>query len=158
MSRRTLVLLVIAIAVWSVAIVYLLLPKGGEAKGEAVSVKVPRRSAGSIDITPELIKGYVSVCDEGIRESDPFTPYILKEGEEGLRMLVLRSDSTVDYIKFGGYIIGSDGKGRIFLDVAGEKVMLSPDDLVDGRYMIVYISSMGLVVLDVMKGGLYVIR
>ena len=160
MSRRTLILLLIAGGVWVAALLYFFVPKLAFVKRPRSSVEIVKvkRATGITDITPQVIEGYVDLCSEGVNSPDPFTPYPLKGGEEMMKYIVALGESRIDYIKFKGYIIDKTGTGKIFLDMDGMNVVQSPDELIDGRYMIVYISSMGLIVLDVMKGGLYTIK
>ncbi len=161
MSRRTLVLLLIAGGVWVVALFYFFAPKFTKVKkpqARVEVVKVEEEPVRITDITPQVIEGYVKLCSEGISAPDPFTPYPLKGGEEAMKYIVALGESRIDYIKFKGYIIDKSGSGKIFLDIDGMNVVQSPDELIDGRYMVVYVSSMGLIVLDVMKGGLYTIK
>ncbi len=162
MTKRAKVLLMIAIALWGVALVYFFKPGlstgGRDMVAETRRVNLKKFSVSVQDITPDFIKSYVKVCKKGIAAPDPLSPYVIKGGREDLNKLILTSDLSVGYIKFGGYITDKSGDKKIFLNIAGKSVLQSVNQLIDGRYMIIYVSSMGLIVLDVMKGGLYVIR
>ncbi len=164
MSRRTKVLLVVAVIIWVAALFYMFKPgmfSGSSGKNEAVSIKrmIRRPSVKAPEnLTPDFIKDYVDMCSEGISAPDMFTTYVIKGGKEDLNKLLLSSNMEVGYIKFGGYIIDKNGNKKVFLDIDGEKVVQDTNKLINNRYMIIYMSSMGLIVLDIVKGGLFIIK
>ena len=164
MSRRTLILLAIAIVIWAAAMIYMFKPGllsnlFGENKLPSVKKNLERaRAKKPENLTPDFIKDYVKICSEGITAPDPLTTYVIKGGREDLNKLILNSNLEVGYIKFGGYIMDKEGEKKVFLDIDGEKVVQDANELIDNRYMIIYMSSIGLIVLDIVKGGLFVIK
>ena len=164
MSRRTKILLVIAFVVWGAALFYMFKPgmfSGSSGRDEKVSIKKMIRRPTvrtSENLTPDFIKDYVKMCSEGVSAPDMFTTYVIKGGKEDLNKLLLNSDLEVGYVKFGGYIIDEKGNKKVFLDINGDKVVQDTNKLIDNRYMIIYMSSMGLIVLDIVKGGLFIIK
>ncbi len=163
MSRRTKILLIVAVIVWAAALFYMFKPgmfsgsSGGSGDVSISSVKKPAVKTPE-NLTPDFIKDYVKMCTEGVSAPDMFTTYVIKGEREDLNRLLLSSNLEVGYIKFGGYIIDRKGNKKVFLDIDGEKVVQDANKLINNRYMIIYMSSMGLIVLDIVKGGLFIIK
>ncbi len=157
MSKRTIVLLIIAVAIWAGALFYyLLLMNKGEATTSFPSTRTPKSSL-NIKITPEFLESYQRVVEERVETKDLFSPYYTEKGKDYLRRLVVESENILHNPSFAGYII-TKGGGKIFLKMGGKIMPVGVNDLVLNRYLIVYTSSVGVVVLDVEKGGLYVIK
>ena len=158
MSRRTVVLLVVAAGIWVAVLVYYFAFFGSSSNKQASKVEpVPHTSGAVLNVTPEFLGKYEEIVEENVEKPDLFSPYYTEKGKEYLRRFVVESGNVLSNPAFAGYIITKEG-GRIFLRVGDRIKPVSVNDLIFDRYLIVYTSSVGVVVLDVEKGGLYVIK
>ena len=158
MSKRTVVLLVVAAGIWvAVLVYYFVFFKASPIRRANRVESAPRASEVSLNVTPEFLGKYEKIVEEKVEKPDLFSPYYTEKGKEYLRRFVVESGNVLSNPAFAGYIITKEG-GRIFLKVGDRIKPVSVNDLIFDRYLIVYTSSVGVVVLDVEKGGLYVIK
>jgi len=163
MNKRTIILLVIAIAIWAAALGYYFLINGKLSinlpflkKAEKPSTKVVH-SIVPIKVTPEFLESYKKLVHREVETVDMFKPYYTEKGKEYMRDLIIESPNVIRSIAFAGYIITSNG-GKIYLRFGNVTKSYGLNDLILDRYLIVYTSSIGVVVLDIKEGGLRVIR
>ncbi|MCD6449485.1 MAG: hypothetical protein J7L34_03125 [Thermotogaceae bacterium] len=163
MNRRTTILLTIAVLIWIVALGYYLLINGKFSfnlsffeKSEATSTQVAHSKA-SVRITPEFLESYKNLVHKEIKVQNMFKPYYTEKVKEFMRDLIINSPDVITSIGFEGYIITPEG-GRVFLKIGNLTKSYSLNNLILDRHIIVYASSIGVVVLDVKEGGLKVIK
>ena len=163
MNRRTVILLVIAIIIWVAALGYYFFMNGSLSfnlpffrRSKAELTKVVH-SIVPVKITPEFLESYKNLVHKEVRTPNMFTPYYTEKGKEYMRDLIIESPDVINSISFAGYIITSSG-GRIYLKFGNITKSYGLNDLILDRYLIVYTSSVGVVVLDIKEGGLRVIR
>ncbi|WP_448378642.1 hypothetical protein [Fervidobacterium sp.] len=203
LNRRTVILLILAIAIWGVAIVVLYINYGpkkstptssanttssqtmNEQASQAGSVNVPPPTApigqSSTNVAgptttgapvvadlPSLanlsITELASMVESKISIKNVFEPYFvdlasLLEGVSGSLesqgSSTFIEDITSDSRQYHGYLEIRDGSVRItklYLTLNGETKAWLSEELIDGKYKVVYVSSKFLVVLDTSDG------
>ncbi len=156
MNKRTVVLLIITVGIWiGVGLYYL-----GFFTKEA-EVKVVAKTTGAVyrpvKVTPEFLESYTRLVSEKVESPDLTTPFFTSKGEDFFRKLIVEGENVLRSIGFSGYII-SKGEGRVFLKLGGNTRSYNVNEMIQNRYIIVYTSSIGIVVLDSKEGGLLVIK
>ncbi len=159
MTRRTLILLIIAIVVWGFAIYFLLFSPWG-LRPKSVSTPKPVRKpvvVKKIPLTSSILDEYASIVEEGLRNKvDMFKAKELGLSPEELNTRIMKK-SPLRTVKFVGYIIEGN-EGEIFLKVKDEVKPFDRNSLILNRYLIIHVSSLGLAVLDLEEGGLETIK
>ncbi len=160
MTRRTLILLIIAIVVWGFAIYFLLFSPWG-IRPKSVSTPKPVRKpvvVKKIPLTSSILDEYASIVEKGLKNKvDMFKAKELGLSPEELNTLIMKSKASLRTVKFVGYIIEGN-EGEIFLKVKDEVKPFDRNSLILNRYLIIHVSSLGLVVLDLEEGGLETIK
>jgi len=164
MNRRTVVLLVVAIVLWIAVIGYYLFTSGKLSlnffffkRSKSKPTKIMQHSIASVKITPEFLESYENLVHEDLEIPDVFTPYYTEKGNEYMRDLIIESPDVLNSLSFVGYMI-TPSSGRVYLKSGNVIKSYALNDLILDRYLIIYISSIGVVVLDVKEGGLKVIK
>ncbi|PLV57631.1 hypothetical protein [Thermotoga sp. SG1] len=154
MSRRTIVLLVVMGAVWVVAFFYLF--KGNS--GAVVTLQQEKMVdfvslVSKIRIDPSLKKMVI----EDLLEDLPkvFNPVRLAFGKEAADILIMTLPA-LNY-NFLGFIKTADGV-KIFLSDGKKRLEISGNNPIFERYVVTYVSSLGVLVLDVENGRFFSIR
>ncbi len=163
MSMRTLVLLIVAIVVWGLAIYVLFFSPWGIGTPKIVisskkSEQVVTVSKKSFSLTSSVLDEYSSIVEKGIRRDvDMFRPRKLGLSPEELNTLIMESKESLKKVEFVGYIIKGN-EGKIFLSMNGRMVDVERNSLILNRYLVIHVSSLGMVVLDLEEGGLETIK
>jgi len=159
MNRRVIFLIVIAALVWVVVIMYLVFNMGSpvKVKESETSEPVPpmMRSMSNRDL--EKIRQLLS---EKTHVPEMFTPYMITFNRDTINSDMLFQMQSLSAYRFVGYLSGVQ-EARILLSKggsAGVVVNKKLSDVLDNRYMILYISSLGAIVLDLQQGGIFSIR
>lgn len=203
LNRRTLILLILAIAIWGVAIVVLYINYGpkkttptssanttlpqtvNEKASQAGNTNVPTTTAptgqsstnvpGSVSTAAPILTSLPSLANISITElasmvqskisiKNVFEPYFvdlvsLLEGVSGTLesqdSSTFIEDITSDSTQYHGYLEVRDGKARttkVYLTLNGETKAWLSEELIDGKYKVIYVSSKFLVVLDTSDG------
>lgn len=156
MNKRIVFLLILLIGVWGVA-VYFLFFYGKTTKPSTVvqtDQQIPplRRRLG-----PEDLKNISQKFQQNVQGINPFEPYLLKFDKEKLNSNMLSSIEPLSDYKFVGYAKGENER-FVLLSAGGQTFKKSPNDVLDGRYLILHVTSFALAVLDLQTGNLLTIR
>ncbi|GAB4313999.1 hypothetical protein [Pseudothermotoga elfii] len=155
MSKRLIGLLILATAVWIVALYFLFFydktPRQTAQESQQQIEPLRRRLT---DQQLEEIVGYIKTDFNNI---DFFEPYLLKFNVEELTTQMLSSMSNLQGYTFAGYARGDKEQ---FILLARDKNVLkvSLDDVLDGRYLPIHITSFAVAVLDLRTGSILAIR
>jgi hypothetical protein len=199
LNRRTVILLIIAIAIWAIAIVVLYINYGpkktptstasttsaqtiNEQALQPGNINVPNTTTstgqGSTNVSGSTSIGATTVANlpsfsitelASIAESkviikNVFEPYFvdlvsLLEGVSGTLesqdSSTFIEDITSDNTQYHGYLEIRDGGVRttkVYLTLNGETKAWLSEELIDGKYKVIYVSSKFLVVLDTSDG------
>ncbi|MCD6551236.1 hypothetical protein [Thermotoga sp.] len=153
MSRRTLVLLVVMGAVWVLAFFYLFRGSTSVATFQQEKVVDLVSLVSKIHIDSNLKKMVIEKSPESLPEV--FNPVRLSFGKEAADTLIVTLP-TLSY-KFLGFIKTENGV-RIFLSDGRNRFEISGKNPVFDRYAVTYVSSLGVLVLDVENGRFFSIR
>jgi len=204
LNRRTVILLILAIAIWGVAIVVLYINYGpkktstatagttssqtiNEQASQAGNVNMPVTTTpagqsstnmpGATSNGPSIVNNLPSWANLSITElasmvqskisiKNIFEPYFVdlvnllegvSESLESQDSSTLIEDITSDSTQYHGYLEIKDGKTRIirlYLTLNGETKAWLSEELIDGKYKVIHVSSKFLVVLDTLDGRL----
>jgi hypothetical protein len=199
LNRRTVILLITAIAIWAVAIVVLYINYGpkktptstastasaqtiNEQASQPGSINVPNTTTstgqGSTNVSeltsigattvanlPSFsITELASMAESKVIIKNVFEPYFvdlvsLLEGVSGTLesqdSSTFIEDITSDNTQYHGYLEIRDGSARttkVYLTLNGETKAWLSEELIDGKYKVIYVSSKFLVVLDTSDG------
>lgn len=199
LNRRTVILLILAIAIWGVAVVVLYINYGPKktptstadtTSSQAINEQASQAGNANVSITtvptgqsstnvhgsttgvpvaadlPVSITELASVVQSKISIKNVFEPYFVdlvnllegvSESLESQDSTTLIEDITSDSTQYHGYLEIKDGKTRIirlYLTLNGETKAWLSEELIDGKYKVIYVSSKFLVVLDTLDGRL----
>lgn len=160
MNRRVIFLIVIAALVWVVVVMYLFVfnMKSPAKVGESeINESVPPMMKSMSNRDLEKIRQLLS---EGTYVPEMFTPYMITFNRDTINSDMLFQMQGLNTYRFVGYLSGTQ-EARILLNKsgsAGVAVSKKLSDVLDNRYMILYISSLGAIVLDLQQGGIFSIR
>ncbi|PLV58687.1 hypothetical protein [Thermotoga sp. KOL6] len=152
MNRRTVVLLIVMGTVWFVAIFYLL-------KGNTETISLQESEVNFISLVnkirvdPELKK---FALENPIKSPlSVFNPARLNFGKEAADVLIMTLP-TLNY-RFLGFIRTNNGI-KVFITDGKKQFEVSGDNPVFDNYVVSYVSSLGVLVLDVKNGRFFSIR
>ena len=204
LNKRTVILLITAIAIWAVAIVVLYINYGpkktptstasttpaqtiNEQASQPGSINVPNTTTstgqGSTKVSGSTSTGSTSIgattvanlpsfsitelasmAESKVIIKNVFEPYFvdlvsLLEGVSGTLesqdSSTFIEDITSDNTQYHGYLEIRDGGARttkVYLTLNGETKAWLSEELIDGKYKVIYVSSKFLVVLDTSDG------
>lgn len=154
MNKRLVVLLVVLVAVWSVAIYVLFLyqksPTAAPATrtSEAVIQPLIRRLNDSdierFRVMLETPKSVVNV----------FEPYVLKLDREQLMRQALSELEVLPSYKFKGYFVGENEDFVMF----SSGIVRPVGSILENRYLIVHAVSFAAIVMDLSTGNLLAVK
>jgi len=152
-SRRTIVLLVVMGAVWVVAFFYLFRGSSGVTTIQQENTVDFVSLVSRIHIDPDLKKMVIENTPEDLPRV--FNPVKLAFGKEAADTLIVTLPA-LNY-SFLGFIKTDDGV-RIFLSDGKKRFEISGKRPVFEKYVVTYVSSLGVLVLDVENGRFFSIR
>ena len=86
MSKRTVVLLVVAAGIWvAVLVYYFVFFKASPIRRANRVESAPRASEVSLNVTPEFLGKYEKIVAEKVEKPDLFSPYYTEKGKEYLK-------------------------------------------------------------------------
>lgn len=158
MSKRMVLLIILLICVWGVAIYFLFFYGKGT---KPISASQPQPTQQVIPMRRRLrsedLSRISTLLQVKTQEVDPFKPYALHIDEEKFNASILSSIEALSEYRFAGYLRGEIE--RAILLVNQNKIQRrSPNDILDGRYLILHVTSFAVAVLDLQTGNLYTIR
>ncbi len=156
MNRRIVFLLILLAGVWSGAIYFLFFyaktPKPVSVVQTSQQIPPLRRRLG-----PEDLKNISQKFQQNVQKINPLEPYSLKFDKEKLNADMLSLIETLPGYKFSGYAKGENDR-FILLSSGGQVFKKCLDDILDGRYLILHVTSFAVAVLDLQTGNLLTIR
>ncbi len=158
MNKRILFFIILLIGVWGVAI-YFLFFYGKGTKPISASQPQPTQQIAPMRrrLRSEDLSRISTLFQIKTQEVDPFKPYTLHFDEEKLNASILSSIEALSGYRFAGYLKGE--VERTILLVNQDQIQRrSPNDILDGRYLILHMTSFAVAVLDLQTGNLYTIR
>ncbi|MGJ8453804.1 hypothetical protein ACSFC1_00660 [Pseudothermotoga sp. U03pept] len=158
MNKRILFFIILLIGVWSVAI-YFLFFYGKGTKPTSVSKPQPTQQVTPMRrrLRSEDLSRISMLLQLTTQEIDPFKPYRLHFDEEKLNASILSSIEPLSGYKFAGYLKG-EVERAILLVNQNQIQRRALNDMLDGRYLILHVTSFAVAVLDLQTGNLYTIR
>ncbi len=162
MKKRLVLLVTILVGVWGAAVYFVFfygkanVQPQVESTGRAFAeyqIQPLRRKLSQEEL--DRIQQLVALV---VERTDLFEPYLLHLDPESITSKMLSSFGKLGDYRFAGYLVGENEKA-ILLSKVGEGVTpLRIGHMLDGRYLILYVASFGLLMLDVGTGNLLTIR
>ncbi|AEH50962.1 hypothetical protein [Pseudothermotoga thermarum] len=159
MKKRLVVLLIVLICIWGIAVYYLFFyGKGYVQPFQTSSNKVEyqiqplRRRLSESEL--ERIGNLVQMQ---VEKFDFFDLYTLSINPETVNPQILSSLDKLESYKFAGFLIGEKARS-ILLSSQGKVFEKNLGETIDDRYLILHITSFGVLVLDVNTGRLLTIK
>lgn len=156
MNRRIVFLLILLIGVWGIAI-YFLFFYGKTVKPVTVAQANQQIPPLRKRLGPDDLKNISEKFQQTVQNINPFEPFLLKFDKEKLNADMLSSIEPLSGYKFVGYARGETER-FVLLSTGGQAFKKSPDDVLDGRYLILHVTSFAVAVLDLQTGNLLTIR
>ncbi|MFN4190082.1 MAG: hypothetical protein ACK4E2_03685 [Pseudothermotoga sp.] len=156
MNKRIVFLLILLIAVWGVAI-YFLFFYGKTTKPSAVAQTYQQILPLRRRLGPEDLKNISQKYNQTVQSVNPFEPYMLNFDKERLNADMLSLIEPLTDYRFAGYAKGENER-FVLLSIQGQILKRSPDDVLDGRYLILHVTSFAVAVLDLQTGNLLTIK
>ncbi|KAF2957494.1 hypothetical protein AS159_07445 [Thermotoga sp. Ku-13t] len=154
MNRRLVVLLLVLVAVWSVAIYVLFLyqksPTAAPATrtSEAVIQPLIRR------LNDPDIERFRTIVGTSKPIENVFEPYVLKLNRDRLMRQALSELEVLPSYKFRGYFVGENEDFVMF----SSGIVRPVGSILENRYLIVHVVSFAAIVMDLSTGNLLVVK
>ncbi len=156
MNKRIVFLLIILIGVWGAAI-YFLFFYGKTTKPSTIAQTYQQIPPLRRRLGPEDLKNISQKYQQTVQSVNPFEPYLLNFDKERLNVDMLSLIEPLTDYRFVGYAKGENER-FVLLSIQGQILKRSPDDVLDGRYLILHVTSFALAVLDLQTGNLLTIK
>ncbi len=158
MSTRTIVLLVIMGGVWGVAL-FFLLHQPSPRKVAIVSFRSKNvlNRLTKIRIPPGIMEEWEILTNEKASEIKLFEPARINFNVNLANESILAGAPRLQRYEFLGFI-KTKRDLVVFLRSGGKIEEKRLKDLIDNRYLVVHISSLGVLTVDLQRGGFYAIR
>ncbi|WP_041076516.1 hypothetical protein [Thermotoga caldifontis] len=154
MNKRLIVLLLVLVAVWSVAIYMLFFYRKSPAAA-------PAARAGEAVIQPLIkrlndpdIERFRTLVETSKPIENIFEPYVLKLDRERLMRQALSELEVLPSYKFKGYFVGGNENFVMF----SNGIAIPVGSILENRYLIVHVVSFAAVVMDLSTGNLLVVK
>lgn len=154
MSKRLVVLLLVLVAVWSVAIYVLFFYQKSftvvpaTRTGEAVIQPLIRR------LNDPDIERFRTIVETSKPIENVFEPYVLRLDKEQLMRQALSELEVLPSYKFRGYFVGENEDFVMFSNGIARPV----GSILENRYLIVHVVSFAAIVMDLSTGNLLVVK
>jgi len=158
MSTRTIVLLIIMGGVWGVAL-FFLLHQPSPRKVAIVSFRSKNvlNRLTKIRIPPDIMEEWEILTNEKASEIMLFEPARINFNVNLANESILAGAPRLQRYEFLGFI-KTKRDLVVFLRSGGKIEEKRLKDLIDNRYLVVHISSLGVLTVDLQGGGFYAIR
>jgi len=158
MSTRTIVLLIIMGGVWGVAL-FFLLHQPSPRKVAIVSFRSKNvlNRLTKIRIPPDIMEEWEILTNEKASEIMLFEPARINFNVNLANESILAGAPRLQRYEFLGFI-KTKRDLVVFLRSGGKIEEKRLKDLIDNRYLVVHISSLGVLTVDLQRGGFYAIR
>ncbi|MCD6267293.1 MAG: hypothetical protein J7J14_02650 [Thermotogaceae bacterium] len=158
MSTRTIVLLIIMGGVWGVAL-FFLLHQPSPRKVAIVSFRSKNvlNRLTKIRIPPDIMEEWEILTNEKASEIKLFEPARINFNVNLANESILAGAPRLQRYEFLGFI-KTERDLVVFLRSGGKIEEKRLKDLIDNRYLVVHISSLGVLTVDLQRGGFYAIR
>ena len=158
MSTRTIVLLVIMGGVWGVALFFLLhQPSPRKVAIVSFRSKSVLNRLTKIRIPPDIMEEWEILTNEKASEIKLFEPARINFNVNLANESILAGAPRLQRYEFLGFI-KTKRDLVVFLRSGGKIEEKRLKDLIDNRYLVVHISSLGVLTVDLQRGGFYAIR
>ena len=158
MSTRTIVLLIIMGGVWGVALFFLLYqPSPKKAAVVSFRSKNVLSRLTKVRIPSDILKEWETLMNEKASEIELFEPAKINFNVNLANESILAGAPRLQKYEFLGFI-KTKRDLIVFLKSGGKIEEKRLKDLIDGRYLVVHISSLGVLTVDLQRGGFYAIR
>jgi len=158
-STRTIVLLIIMGGLWGFVLLFFFYQSSFK-KSATVASFMPKTALNKlvkIKIPSDLMKEWEILVNEKISEIELFEPAKVNFDVNFADESILFGAPTLQEYKFLGFI-KSENDLVVFLKSKSKIEEKHLKELIDGRYLVIHISSLGVLTVDLQKGGFYAIR
>ena len=158
MSIRTIILLIIMVGTWSIALFFLLhQPSPEKIVTTPTSSKSVLNRLVRIKIPSTVVERLKTLSEENPPQIALFEPAKIIFNVNLANESILAGAPKLQKYEFLGFMKTKEDL-VVFLKSEGKIEEKHLKDLIDGRYLVVHISSLGVLTVDLQRGGFYAIR